>query len=512
MSVYPSQQVVSLDVLLADLVPQDVLQQCAGISVSSLAQDNRQVRDGCLFIASQGFNTHGLLYAVDAVANGAIAVVWDGDCDRRDEILDQISNKIVCIRCDGLKELVGEIAARFYQHPSHDMNVIGITGTDGKTSIAHFIAQSLDGYEVHCGVMGTLGNGFINDLHPTGLTTADALQVQTSLHEMRVAGAKNVVMEVSSHGLDQGRVNAVEFDTAVFSNLAQDHLDYHQTREVYAQAKRKLFFMPGLKVAVINLDDEYGRELAKECRSHLTVWGYGVAQDANDASEYADFIVSADSVEANENGLRLKVTTPKGRASFSVGLFGRFNVSNILAAFAALLVSGVEFEAVVSQLENVKPVSGRMQKLTYPGKPVVVIDYAHTPQALEASCRSIREHFSGQFIAVFGCGGDRDKSKRPMMAAAAEKYADSLVVTSDNPRHEEPQQIADEIVAGFSDSAQVVVELDRKQAIDDAINRAGADDVVLIAGKGHESSQIVGDVHIAFNDYRVAQKILEAMA
>ena len=220
---------VALDYLLEGFIDDALVEQCRNITVNALVQDNRKAASGNLFIAHQGFNTHGLLYAQDAVAKGVSVVLWDGDLDNRDEILDSISNKVLCIQCPDLKHKVGEIASRYYEQPSLSLNVIGVTGTDGKTSIAHFLAQCLDAYDVHCGILGTLGNGFINDLHPTGLTTVDALLVHKTLSDIKHAGAKHAVMEVSSHGIDQGRVSGVAFTTAVFSNLGVDHLDYHGT-------------------------------------------------------------------------------------------------------------------------------------------------------------------------------------------------------------------------------------------------------------------------------------------
>ncbi len=503
---------VPLRDLLHDLVDDSVLAQCANVQVSSLSLDNRKLREGGLFIAAQGFNTHGLMYAADAVAKGAVAVLWDGDCDRREEILDQVSGKVLCLHVPQLKQVMGEIASRFYDEPSQQLNMIGVTGTDGKTSIAHYIAQALDSHAVHCGVLGTLGNGFIHDLHPTGLTTADALQIQQALAEIVQAGARHAVMEVSSHGLDQGRVNGVEFDIAVFSNLAQDHLDYHATHEDYAAAKRKLFFMPGVKAAVINLDDDFGRELAAQCRSHLSVWGYS-CDASTDVLQLADFIVQARSITADTSGLDIAVTTPKGAGRIQTPLLGRFNAANLLAVLASLLVSGVSFGSALQKLHQLQPVDGRMQRVQHAqgDMATVIIDYAHTPQALASACRSLSEHFDGRLWCVFGCGGDRDRSKRPLMARAAEQYADRIIVTSDNPRHEDPQQIVAQIVAGFSHRDHVHIEVDRRNAIAHALQHAASDDVILIAGKGHESSQIVGDVHIAFNDSRVVQELVGAM-
>lgn len=502
------QKEVALDFLLEGFIDDSLIEQCRQVTVNALVQDNRKARSGNLFIAHQGYNTHGLLYAQDAVAKGVSVVLWDGDLENRNEILDSISNKILCLHCEDLKFKVGAIASRYYEQPSLSLNTIGVTGTDGKTSIAHFLAQCLDSYDVHCGVLGTLGNGFINDLHPTGLTTADALLVHKTLADIQQAGAKHVVMEVSSHGLDQGRVNGVAFTTAVLSNLGVDHLDYHGTLDNYAAAKRRLFYTPGLGAAVINLDDEFGRQLAKEIRSHVNVWGYSVKSDVSEYAEYADCFINAKQIKAFDCGFHLEVDTPKGEACFDIPLLGRFNVSNALAVLATLLVSRLSLTHAVSSLSAVRSVDGRVEIIAEPGKPVVVVDYAHTEQGLAAVCQSMREHFKGKIWCVFGCGGDRDRSKRPEMAKAAEAYADKIIVTTDNPRHEDPQTIINEVMAGFSSLDNVEAVLDRRQAIDIAISNAQPGDVVLLAGKGHETSQIVGDVHIAFDDRRVAGEFL----
>lgn len=506
------QNEVALDFLLEGFIDDALVEQCRDITINALVQDNRKARSGNLFIAHQGYNTHGLLYAQDAVAKGVSVVLWDGDLENRSEILDSISNKVLCIHCEGLKYKVGPIASRYYEQPSLSLNTIGVTGTDGKTSIAHFLAQCLDAYDVHCGVLGTLGNGFINDLHPTGLTTVDALLVQKTLSDIQKAGAKHVVMEVSSHGLDQGRVNGVAFTTAVFSNMASDHLDYHGTLDNYAAAKRRLFYTPGLGAAVINLDDDYGLELAKEVRDHVCVWGYSLKKDVSEYKGCADYFVNAQEIKPFERGYHLSVSTPKGEACFDIPLLGRFNVSNALAVLATLLVSQFSLENAVNSLSAIRSVDGRVEIITEPDKPVVVVDYAHTEQGLSAVCRSMHEHFKGDVWCVFGCGGDRDRSKRPLMAKVAEKYADRIIVTTDNPRHEDPQAIIDEVMAGFLSTDHVEAVLDRRQAIDIAITNAQPGDVVLLAGKGHETSQIVGDVHIAFDDRRVAREFLSARA
>lgn len=502
------QNEVALDFLLEGFIDDALIEQCRDITVNALVQDNRKARSGDLFIAHQGYNTHGLLYAQDAVAKGVTVVLWDGDVENRNEILDSISNKVLCLHCENLKFKVGAIASRYYEQPSLSLNTIGVTGTDGKTSIAHFLAQCLDAYDVHCGVLGTLGNGFINDLHPTGLTTVDALLVQKTLAEIQQAGARHVVMEVSSHGLDQGRVNGVAFTTAVLSNMGTDHLDYHGTLDNYATAKRRLFYTPGLGAAVINLDDEFGRKLAAEVRDHVCVWGYSLEKDVSAYKDIADYFVNTQKIEPFDRGYRLTVSTPKGEACFDVPLLGRFNVSNALAVLSTLLVSQFTLEHALNSLSSIHSVDGRVEIITESDKPTVVVDYAHTEQGLSAVCQSMREHFKGEMWCVFGCGGDRDSSKRPLMAKVAEKYADRIIVTTDNPRHEGPQDIIDEMMTGFSSVENVEVVLDRRQAIDIAITNAQPGDVVLLAGKGHETSQIVGDVHIAFDDRRVAREFL----
>jgi len=312
------QNEVALDFLLEGFIEDDLIEQCHGVTVNALVQDNRKARNGNLFIAHQGFNTHGLLYAQDAVAKGVSVVLWDGDLENRNEILDSISNKVLCIHCEDLKNKVGAIASRYYEQPSLSMNTIGVTGTDGKTSVAHFLAQCLDAHDV--------------------------LHVQKTLSDMQQAGAKHVVMEVSSHGLDQGRVNGVAFATAVFTNIAADHLDYHGTLDNYAAAKKRLFCTPGLGSAVINLDDEYGRSLAKEVREHVCVWGYSLKADVTAYKEYADYFVNAIEIKPFERGCHLSVTTPGGSAKFDIPLIGRFNVANALAVLATLLVSRLSFD------------------------------------------------------------------------------------------------------------------------------------------------------------------------
>lgn len=498
-----------LKTLLGDFVAPDLLDDCDDIKIGGLAIDSRKVKKDDLFFACQGELSHGLIFADSAVKNGAIAVLWD-ECEDCDDAVEKISQQVSCLHCDDLKMKMGKIADRFYQHPSAQLKVTGVTGTNGKTSVAHFIAQCMDEADKRCGVLGTLGNGFPGELIMTGLTTADAVSVHRDLEILRANNASNVVMEVSSHGLDQGRVNGVLFDSAVFTNLSQDHLDYHETLDAYAEVKRKLFFMPGLNAAVINLDDDYGRVLAKECKSRLSVWGYSTQAEFDGWQDYADCFVQAANIKAVTQGFEVAVKTPQGDGDLSVSLLGDFNVSNVLAVLSVLLINDVPLDEALEKLAGISSVSGRMEVIAVDGKPSVVVDFAHTPAALEEACRAVKTHFDGRLWCVFGCGGDRDRSKRPLMAKVAEDYADKVVVTSDNPRSEEPQKIIDEVVAGFNDDSKVKVILDRRDAIAYAIEQAQENDVVLLAGKGHERIQIVANETFKFDDRLVAKECLGA--
>ena len=501
------QAAASIKMLLKDFVAQELLDECEDVQIQGLSVDSRKARASDLFFACQGVVAHGITFADVAISKGAVAVLWD-ECEHCDDALEKISQQVICLQCENLKMKMGEIADRFYQYPSAQLKVTGVTGTNGKTSVAHFIAQCLDSPDKRCGILGTLGNGFPGELKKTGLTTADAIAVHRDLEALRANNAAYVVMEVSSHGLDQGRVNGVLFDSAVFTNLTQDHLDYHETLESYAEVKKKLFFMPGLNKAVINLDDDYGRVLARECKGRISVWGYSTQTQYDNWHEYADYFVQAKNIKAVARGFEVALNTPRGEGNLSISLLGEFNVSNVLAVLSILLINEVPLESALKKLAVVTPVSGRMEIIVADDKPVVVVDFAHTPSALEEACKAARKHFEGQLWCVFGCGGDRDRSKRPLMAQAAQHYADNVIVTSDNPRSENPQDIIDEIIAGFDTGAKFKTVIDRRDAIAYAIEQARAGDVILLAGKGHESVQIVGNETFEFDDRQVAKQYL----
>ena len=494
----------SIKVLLKNFVDSDLLSACNDAQITGLSLDSRTTKKNDLFFACQGESAHGMKFADGAISKGAAAVLCD-DC--ADE-LEKISQRVTCLPCENLKMKMGEIADDFYQHPSARLKVTGVTGTNGKTSVAHFIAQCMDQADERCGILGTLGNGFPGELKMTGLTTADAVSVHRDIEMLRANHASHVAMEVSSHGLDQGRVNGVLFDSAVFTNLSQDHLDYHQTIEAYAEVKRKLFFMPGLNAVVINLDDDYGRVLAKECKNRLSVWGYSMQAGFDNWQGYADYFVHAENIAAVVQGFEVAVNTPQGEAKLSLPLLGGFNVSNALAVLSILLINDMSLEQALEKLASVTPVSGRMEVITAAEKPSVVVDFAHTPAALEEACKAVKTHFNGRLWCVFGCGGDRDQGKRPLMAKVAEDYADQIVVTSDNPRTENPQKIIDEVVAGFASKSKIKVIADRGDAIAYAIEQAHEKDVVLIAGKGHERIQIMADKTIVFDDREIARECL----
>lgn len=494
---------VSLKALLAGFIAPELLDECEDKKISGLSNDSRKTQQDDLFFAYQGTASHGITFVEGAIENGAVAVLSDQFAGE-----NKSSPQVAYLQCDDLQIKMGKIADRFYQQPSSKMKVTGVTGTNGKTSVAHFIAQCLDKIDKRCGVMGTLGNGFIGDVKQTGLTTADALSVHRDLEMLRANHAENVVMEVSSHGLDQGRVSGVAFDTAIFTNLSHDHLDYHETLSAYAEVKQKLFLMPGLKSAVINLDDTCGRVFAKECKNRLSVWGYSTQSDLKNWRDYASNIVQATEIKAVPDGFEIAVKTSRGDAEFTLPLLGYFNVSNALAVLSVLLINELSLEKAVQKLLKISPVAGRMEVITAKDKPTVVVDFAHTPNALEEACKAMRAHFDGQLCCVFGCGGDRDRTKRPLMAKIAQENADKIIVTNDNPRTEKPQFIVDEIAKGFDDVSNVEVIFDRAKAIAHAIEHAQTDDVILLAGKGHESIQIIDGKKIPFDDRLVAKACL----
>jgi len=390
---------------------------------------------------------------------------------------------------------------------------VGVTGTNGKTSTSHWIAHALNAVGRKCALIGTLGNGFAGELAESPNTTPDAIRVHCLLHEYLANGAHAVAMEVSSHALVQGRVNGVRFDVALLTNLTRDHLDYHGDMHSYAAAKRRLFDWEQLKYAVLNLDDAYGVGLADELRgAPVEVIAYGMSDDALQHAERLKVrMVYGNLLEMSTRGLRLDVHSSWGGTQLSSELVGRFNAANLLGTLAVLLVSGIELTDAASSLATVQPVAGRMQRLGGTDQPTVIVDYAHTPDALEKVLMTLQEvgaETGGNLICVFGCGGDRDRGKRAMMGLVAEKFSDYCIVTSDNPRSEDPHSIIKDVIAGMSKENHEVV-VDRAAAIRHAVGRARPGDTVLIAGKGHENYQEIQGVKNPFSDVQAALQALE---
>ncbi|MBI3571315.1 MAG: UDP-N-acetylmuramoyl-L-alanyl-D-glutamate--2,6-diaminopimelate ligase [Gammaproteobacteria bacterium] len=515
----------------------------ANREVRGLQTDSRRVRPGDLFLALPGMVADGREFIGDAVASGACAVVYETD-----DGYALRGAPVPVFGISGLSREIGLIADRFYGSPSRRLVVVGVTGTNGKTTCTQLLAQALDHMEScestlgsppspsgrgnegegrtplplspapspakgegseplrargarRCAIIGTLGSGFPGALNASIHTTPDAVTVQRLMADFLGQGAARVAMEVSSHALEQGRVNGVLFHVAVFTNLTRDHLDYHGDMTAYGLAKAKLFDMEGLKYAVINHDDDFGRRLLAGVGAPVTSLSYGI--------EGGD--VRAREVRPSPEGLWLRVQTPYGETELRSPLIGHFNVYNLLAVFTTLLVLGVDMKDAAARLARAHAPCGRVERFGgATGLPLVVVDYAHTPDALEKVLMALREHTQGKLWCVFGCGGDRDRGKRPVMGEIAERLADVVLLTDDNPRHESGDAIIAEIVGGMRASPRII--RDRRAAIKAAIQGAAAGDIVLIAGKGHEDYQQVGDERLPYSDREVVRQLMEGAA
>lgn len=498
---------LTLKQLMAGFVSHNYLPD---LPVTGLTLDSRQVQPGNIFVALEGTKEHGLAYAHAAVNQGAVAVLCDRQFDQYcQQMISALMTRVVCVPVSNLREHLGAIASRFYDAPSEDLFMVGITGTDGKTSVSHFVAQALQNEKNPSAVIGTIGNGLLNQLQTASHTTPNVIEVHSVLAQLRDAGATQVAMEVSSHGLHQHRVAAVDFDVAVLTNLGRDHLDYHGDVDAYREAKRLLFLRPELRAAVLNLDDVFGRQLATDLQDRVDVWGYSL----HDSIELDNVkMLHGSNVRAHAGGLDMHIRCAQGEADVRLNVMGTFNAANVLATLAVMLIRGVNFAAAIQRLEKLKTVPGRMETCAVKNKPLAVIDYAHTPQALTSVLTSLREHCAGSLICVFGCGGDRDRGKRPLMATAVEQLADSVIVTDDNPRTENAAAICDEIFSGFANPSAVTLIHDREQAIRHALSTATANDIVLIAGKGHEDYQIIGTEKLPFSDLQVVKKVFGGAA
>jgi len=499
------------------------------IMVTGLTQDSREVRAGDAFVALAGAANHGIEFAEAAIKKGAVAVLAEKTetgnreqetVESRVSFVPRSPVPVPAVWIGDLRTHLGEIAARFFGDPSAAMTLVGVTGTSGKTSTVQLLAQAFAYLGKRAATIGTLGAGLHGAIEAGERTTPDVIRVHGLLAEFRDAGATHVAMEVSSHALDQHRVDGIHFDVAVFTNLTRDHLDYHGTMEAYGAAKARLFAWPNLHAAVINVDDAFGWALATEFQKNQRHPGQGVAGIQTQGrkklircgigSDAAD--VHARDVHTHSDGIDFELATPWGSGRVNSRLLGRFNVANLLAVAGTLAALDVPFGQIRETLEVLEPIRGRMNRLGGGALPLVVVDYSHKPDALEQVLDALRAHCEGKLICVFGCGGERDAGKRPLMGAIAERLADVAIVTDDNPRGEDGDAIVAQIVAGMRAPEHALVERDRARAIALALDRASAGDVVLVAGKGHETYQEVAGTKRPFDDLQVARATLEVRA
>jgi UDP-N-acetylmuramoyl-L-alanyl-D-glutamate--2,6-diaminopimelate ligase len=479
-----------------------------GVKAHSLCADSRALAPGDVFLAMPGAHADGRNFIAQALARRPAAVLWE-----RRGYYWRAEHAVPNLPAEHLRELSGHLAHIVYGRPSEAMWMVGVTGTNGKTSVSQWIARALAMLQRKCAVIGTLGAGFPGELEESLNTTPDALTVHRLLGRFRAEGAQAVAMEVSSIGLDQARVNGVHFDIAVFTNLTRDHLEYHGSMGAYAEAKKKLFAWPHLKSAVLNLDDPVGREIFEQLRDRgVRRIGYCLASHPL-ALAAGDLLLVVRELSLTGFGLRFTVSTPVGEAAIAVPMVGEFNAANLLAVLGALLASDIPLEHAVAAIARLTPPPGRMQTVGGTDAPLAVIDYAHTPDALEKALAALRptaKARGGRLVCVFGCGGERDPGKRPLMGEVAARQADRVILTSDNPRSEDPERILDDIARGTGGHAVRVVE--RAQAIRRALLEAEASDVVLIAGKGHEPYQEIAGRRLPFSDLEQAAAALAARA
>lgn len=484
---------------LSDLLPELGCLHTA--EVTGLSQDSRTAKAGDLFIARRGLKTSGAEFAPEAVSNGAAAVLLDASQSEAEYLQSVLQVPVVAWNTNRLG--LGVLADRFYHSPSRKLKVVGITGTNGKTSSAHFCVQALEQLGKRSALIGTLGNGFLSDLSDASHTTPDAVSLHRMLAEYLALGAEAVVMEVSSHAIDQGRIEGVDFDVVGYTNLTRDHLDYHGTEAAYAAAKARLFNEYNVGRQVLNADDPRPATILASNSRGLDRIGFSLSDQSQ--------VVALIQKELHPAGMKLDVKLGAQRFSLELSLLGEFNIANLLLVSGLLLQLGYGADKLAVALSQLQPVAGRMQRILSEKGPTVLVDYAHTPDALEKALAACRAHLSeGQLFVLFGCGGDRDRGKRPMMAAAAERGGDRVWLTSDNPRTEDPQQILNDTLSGFEMPEQVCTEIDRKQAIESAISAATSADIVLLAGKGHETYQEINGERLPFSDAEVAAQVLSA--
>jgi UDP-N-acetylmuramoyl-L-alanyl-D-glutamate--2,6-diaminopimelate ligase len=462
--------------------------------VSGLQLDSRKVRTGDLFLAMPGDSHDGRQFIEQAVANGASAIAAEAPVAGFVDALP-----VPLVEVPELRMEAGLMAARFFHHPSRDLHMVGVTGTNGKTTTSRLVAQLARVLGRSCGVIGTLGATLDDSVAEAGNTTPDPISLQQQLAQWRDLGVHSVSMEVSSHALVQGRVNGVEFETAVYTNLSHDHLDYHGSMDAYGRAKLQLFASEGLRHAVINQDDDYAAQVRAAVAAGVKILSYSISGASAD--------VQVDQAQFSAQGVRARLRSPWGSGEFSSALPGDFNLANLAAAVTALALAGEDLQALLAAVSQLHPVAGRMQSIPNTIGAQLIVDYAHTPDALDQVLRALKPHVEGALITVFGCGGDRDRQKRQVMGRVACQWSDRVVVTSDNPRGEDPLAIMTEIATGCSGDYQLVGS--RAEAIRLAVQAARPGDCVVIAGKGHENYQIIDAQRLYFSD---EEQVREALA
>ncbi|HFF1653876.1 TPA: UDP-N-acetylmuramoyl-L-alanyl-D-glutamate--2,6-diaminopimelate ligase [Providencia rettgeri] len=476
------------------------------ISLREMTLDSRKAAAGDLFIAIKGHQSDGRHYIPQAIAQGVGAVIAEAQGEAEEGEI-RFVHGVPVIYLNDLNNRLSALAGEFYDQPSAKMKLVGVTGTNGKTTTTQLIAQWAQGLGETSAVMGTVGNGLLGQVSPTENTTGSAVDIQLELTQLLNKKATLTAMEVSSHGLVQGRVAALQFAAAVFTNLSRDHLDYHGDMENYEAAKWLLFSTHQTKNQIINADDDVGlkwlQRLPQAC---------AVTMENRIPANWQGPWLKATEVEYHDKGATIHFDSTWGNGAFESPLMGAFNVSNLLVAMATLLMMGYSLDSLLASTSSLSPVCGRMEVFSAPNKPTVVVDYAHTPDALEKALAAARLHCKGQLWCVFGCGGDRDKGKRPLMGAVAEEWADKIIITDDNPRSEDPMDIINDIMAGLLDSSRALAIPGRPEAVTNAILQASPDDVIVLAGKGHEDYQIIGNRKLDYSDRLTVARLLGVIA
>ncbi|MCG8707491.1 UDP-N-acetylmuramoyl-L-alanyl-D-glutamate--2,6-diaminopimelate ligase [Brenneria sp. 4F2] len=482
------------------------VQDAPACALREMTLDSRHAAAGDLFVAVVGHKVDGRRYISQAIAQGAAAIIAEAGDEAADGTVREIQG-VPVVYLSNLNQRLSALAGRFYQQPAEKLQLIGVTGTNGKTTTAQLLAQWSQALGETSAIMGTVGNGLLSRVVPAENTTGSAVEVQHLLRQLVDQGATFAAMEVSSHGLVQSRVAALSFSAAVFTNLSRDHLDYHGDMEHYEAAKWSLFAEHRVGQMIINADDEAGRRWLDKLPDAVAV-----TMENNLVPGCRGRWLKATSIDYHDNGAVIQFDSSWGHGEIESRLIGAFNVSNLLLALATLLSLGYPLSQLIMAGSHLQPVCGRMETFHAEDRPMVLVDYAHTPDALEKALEAARLHCKGQLWCVFGCGGDRDKGKRPLMAAVAEQLADRVVVTDDNPRSEAPSAIINDILSGLLDAGRVQVIHGRAEAVTSAVMQAKAKDVVLVAGKGHEDYQLIGNNRLDYSDRITVARLLGVIA